>query len=139
VTTDSAQFDPFPYPLHFVVGVLGDEAELNRGREGLSHAGFGDEHIVVMHGAEDAELLDVEGETHGLRGRLVRTLQSISDQELDHVRRHAEEARGGRYVVGVVVGDDEQAKRRAVDALRAAGGEFINFYGVTYVETFDDR
>jgi hypothetical protein len=37
------------------------------------------------------------------------------------------------------VGVGEQDKKRAVDALRAAGGQFINFYAPSYVETFDDH
>jgi hypothetical protein len=139
VTTDSSRFDPFPYPLHFVVGVLADQAELNSGRDGLGKAGFDDDRVVVLHGEEDAERLDIEGQMHGVRGRLVRALQSIADVDLAHIRRHGEYMRADRYVVGVVVGDDRQDQQRAVEALRAAGGEFINFYGDSYVESFDDR
>jgi hypothetical protein len=134
-----ADFDPFPYPVGFVVGVFGDEAALNRGRDQLSEAGFDEDHVVVLHGVQDAALLDVEGQAHGLAGRLARALQSISDVDLEHVRRHAEYLRSGQWVVGIAVGDDEQDKQRAVAALRASGGEFINFYGDSYVESFGDR
>ena len=37
-------------------------------------------------------------------------------------------------VVGVSVGDDEAAKERAADALRASDARFLNYYADNYVE-----
>jgi hypothetical protein len=63
----------------------------------------------------------------------------VSSPDLDHVRSHAAHQRSGDLVVAVVVGEDEDAKQRAVDALRAAGGRFVNYYADNYIESFDDR
>jgi hypothetical protein len=64
----------------------------------------------------------------------MRWLQAALSDDADHVRRNAEHLRAGQYVVGVAVGEDEAAKQRAADALRAAHAEFLNFYAENYVE-----
>ena len=50
------------------------------------------------------------------------------------MRSYAEHLRAGHYVVGVAVGDDEGAKRRAADALRPAHPESLDYYAHNYVE-----
>jgi hypothetical protein len=92
-----------------------------------------------LHGEQDADSLDLTGEAHGLRGHLIRALQVASSYDLDHVRRHAEHLRAGQYIVAVSVGVEEDAKERAADALRAAGGAFINYYADNYIESLGDR
>jgi hypothetical protein len=39
----------------------------------------------------------------------------------------------------VEVGDDEDARRSVADALRAAGPEFLNYYGEKYIEALGQR
>ena len=79
--------------------------------------------------------LDVSGDAHGLRGRLIRALRKASSTDLDHARRHAQYMRDGDYVLAVEVGNDANAKRGVADALRAAGAEFLNYYGENYIES----
>jgi hypothetical protein len=67
----------------------------------------------------------------------MRRLQSALSDDGDHVRRYAEELHAGHYVLGVAVGEDEAAKTRAAEALRASGAEFINYYAENYVEDLD--
>jgi hypothetical protein len=136
---DGVPSDPFPYPRQLVVGVVAGDAGRRRASEALEAAGFAPDRFVMLHGEEDARRLDVEGDEHGLAGRLVRALQAVSSADLDHVRHHAAHLRSGHLVVGVAVGEDEDAKQRAVDALRAAGGHFVNYYADNYIESFDDR
>lgn len=129
--------DPFPYPRQLVVGVIAGEGSGKHAPESLLQAGFTPDQIMVLRGEEDARRLDVEGDEHGLRGKLIRTLQAASSFDRDHVRRHAAHLRSGDSVVGVAVGDDEDARQRAVDGLRAAGAEFINYYGDTYIQSYE--
>jgi hypothetical protein len=137
--TDAIPSDPFPYPRQLVVGVIGGDAVPRPASEALERAGFAPDRFVILQGEHDARRLDVEGDEHGLAGRLVRTLQAVSSPDLDHVRSHAARLRSGDLVVAVVVGEDEDAKQRPVDALRAAGGRFVNYYADNYIESFDDR
>jgi hypothetical protein len=132
-------FDRFPYPRQLVVGVFGDEQDLQRALAGLQRSGFGPDRYEVLHGEQDARSLDVTGEAHGLRGSVIRTLQAVSSDDLDHARRHAEHLLAGDHVVAVGVGKDEAAKQRAADALRAAGGAFINYYADDYIESLGGR
>ena len=134
--TESSTPDPFPYPRDHVVGVFAHDEAVGHVRDALSQAGFAEESVAVLHGEEDADRLDVKGEAHGVAGQLIRALQQISDVELNHLERHATLLRSGEYLVGVVIADAGDEKQRAVDALRAAGGTFINFYHGNYVESF---
>jgi hypothetical protein len=68
-------------------------------------------------------------------GRVLRVLQAASSYDRDHTRRHVEHLQGDGQVLAVLVGEDEDAKRRAADAMREHGGEFINYYADTYVES----
>jgi hypothetical protein len=134
--TQTPTFDRFPYPRRLVVGLLRDEQGVQRASERLRRGGFESDRYTVLHGADDARSLDVTGEAHGLRGEVIRALQAASGDDLDHVRRHAEHLAGGGYVVAVAVGEDEDAKQRAADALRA-DGEFLNYYADNYIESLD--
>lgn len=126
--------DSFPYPRGSVVGVVTDDAAVDATRRRLTEAGFGPDRFEVLHGEAGLARIDVEGAAHGRSGRLVRKLQDALSDDEDHVRRYAERIREGHYVMGVDVGDDEGAKRRAADALRAADAQFVHYYAENYVE-----
>ena len=137
MASKSDHSDSFPYPRGRVVGILTDDATLEDARRRLERAGFAADRCDVLHGEQGLARIDVGGETHGKRGTIVRRLQAVVSDDADHVRRYAEHLRAGHYVVGVAVGDDEAAKPRAADALRAAHGEFLNYYADDYVEELD--
>jgi hypothetical protein len=133
---ETPTFDRFPYPRQLVVGLLRDEQGVDRASKRLRTGGFETDRYTVLHGADDARSLDVTGEAHGLRGQVIRVLQAASSDDLEHVRRHAQHLASGGYVVAVAVGEDEDAKQRAADALRA-DGEFLNYYADNYIESLD--
>ena len=137
VTGNPNPSDSFPYPRGSVVGTLTDDAALEDARQRLGRAGFGADRCDVLHGDQGLARIDVEGEAHGKAGTIMRRLQAALSDDADHVRRYAEHLRAGHYVVGVAVGDDEAAKQRAADALRAAHAEFLNYYADNYVEDLD--
>lgn len=126
--------DRFPYPGGNVVGVLVDDAALAGARERLEQAGFGPDRYDVLEGERDIARIDLKGEEHGRAGTIMRKLQSVLSDDADHAKRYAEHLRDGHYVVGVSVGEDEAAKDRAADALRASDARFLNYYAENYVE-----
>ncbi len=126
--------DRFPYPGGNVVGVLVDDAALAGARERLEQAGFGPDRYDVLEGERDIARIDLKGEEHGRAGTIMRKLQSVLSDDADHAKRYAEHLRDGHYVVGVSVGEDEAAKERAADALRASDARFLNYYAENYVE-----
>jgi len=123
--------DTFPYPSGSVVGILTEEASLEDARQRLSQSGF--DRCDVLHGEEGLARLDLEGEAHGRGGTFMRRLQGMLSDDADHVRDYAEHLRAGHYVVAVAVGDDEVAKQRAADALRAHS-DVVHYYADNYVE-----
>lgn len=139
VSSGSNPSDSFPYPTGSVVGILADDATFQDARQRLERAGFGADRCDVLHGEEGLARIDVEGEAHGRAGGMIRRLQAAFSDDADHVRRYAEHLRTGHYVVGVAVGNDEAAKQRAADALRAAHARFLNYYADNYVEDLGDN
>jgi hypothetical protein len=133
--SDTSRFERFPYPRHLVVGLFGSEQDLQHAVEALEQVRFDSDSYEVLQGEEDARSLDLEGAAHGMSGRVLRALQAASSYDRDHTRRHVEHLQGGGQVLAVLVGEDEDAKRRAADAMREHGGEFINYYADTYVES----
>jgi nucleotide-binding universal stress UspA family protein len=131
---DPDAHDRFPYPGGNVVAVLLDDPAVADARERLEQVGFGRDRYDVLHGERDAGRIDVTGEAHGRAGTIMRKLQAVLSDDADHARGYAEHLRAGHYLVGVSVGEDEQAKRRAADALRAADPESLDYYADTYVE-----
>jgi hypothetical protein len=134
MAANSTPSDSFPYPRGSVVGILTDEATFEDARARLSQGGFGADRCDVLHGEEGLARIDVDGEAHGRGGTLMRRLQSVLSDDSDHVGDYAEHLRAGHYVVGVAVGDDEIAKQRVAEALRAAHGEVVHYYAENYVE-----
>ena len=134
MATNSTPSDSFPYPRGRVVGILTDEATFDDARQRLERGGFGADRCDVLHGEQGLARIDVEGEAHGKGGTIMRRLQTMFSDDADHVRGYADHLRAGHYVVGIAVGDDEAAKQRAADALRAAHGEFLHYYADNYVE-----
>jgi hypothetical protein len=134
VASNSNATDSFPYPHGSVVGVLTDDATFEDALQRLERSGFGADRCDVLHGDQGLARIDVEGHAHGRVGNIKRWLQAALSDDADHVSRYVEYLRGGDYVVGVAVGDDEAAKQRAADAFRAAHAEFLNYYGDNYVE-----
>jgi len=134
VADDPNVQDRFPYPGGSVVGVLVDDAALAGARERLEQAGFASGRYDVLAGERDVARIDLEGDEHGRAGTIIRKLQSVLSDDADHAKRYAEHLRDGHYVVGVSVGDDEAAKERAAEALRASDAQFLNYYADNYVE-----
>jgi hypothetical protein len=134
VSQDPAPHDRFPYPGGNVVGVFLDDAAVADVRTRLEQAGFGPDRYDVLHGADDAGRLDVEGEHHGRTGSIIRKLQSLLSDDAQRVRDYSEHLRAGHYLVGVAVGEDAEARRSAADALRASDPQTLDYYADNYVE-----
>ena len=131
---NSTATDSFPYPRGRVVGVLADDASFEDARRRLEQAGFGADRCDVLHGEQGLARIDLEGTAHGKGGAIMRRLQAALSDDADRARGYAEDLRAGRYLVGVAVGEDEAAKQRAADALRASRAESISYYAENYVE-----
>jgi hypothetical protein len=134
VSEDQTAQDSFPYPGGNVIGGLPDEAAFASARESLEQSGFGPDRYQVLHGQDDAMRIDVTGETHGWTGTVIRKLQAVMSDEAEITRSYAEYVREGHYLVAVSVGDDDNAKRLATDALHAADAQFLTYFSAHTIE-----
>jgi hypothetical protein len=92
--------------------------------------------VEVFAGDDGAAAFDGSGRSHGLLGRLYRAIQfTLVDQAPDFTYYEAA-ARTGRVVLSVRPKGDKQM-RLAVEAMRANGGHFINFFGSFATEEFE--
>ena len=65
-------------PVYNVVGLLTDQSQLPAITSDLRSAGVDVAAVEILCGERGARILDADGRYHGLRGRIVRTLQGSS-------------------------------------------------------------
>jgi hypothetical protein len=69
-------------PTYHVVGLLTDKSQIPAISAELQSAGVDVAGVEILCGEQGARILDKDGRYHGLRGRVVRTLQRLGyDQE----------------------------------------------------------
>jgi hypothetical protein len=109
-----------------VVAFLDEPDQVEAAMEQLVAEGFDSERIYVLCGTEGARRLDVSGKHHGLKGRVYRLVEWMSDEKgiLFRARDHLE---SGGLVISVPAG--EEAKAEAARILGAHGGHGMAHFG----------
>jgi uncharacterized protein len=130
--------DFISYPTNRVVGTIDDPQHTRTAIDALLQAGFARDEIDVLHGEGGLERLDPTGDQHGFRARFQRTLiRTVGPaEEYQHLKRHVEDVRAGRFVV-MVLAKQAAARARAAQILSGEGAEFIGFYGRWAYHAFD--
>jgi hypothetical protein len=78
VSEPQVNFDRFYYrPTYNVVGLLTEDSEIPAISSELQSAGVDVAAVEILCGDQGARILDEYGRYHGLRGRIVRTLQRL--------------------------------------------------------------
>ncbi|ADV67947.1 hypothetical protein [Deinococcus maricopensis] len=117
-----------------VYGIFDDLEHVRDFTQHLLDLGLGDEQVQVLMGEDGARELDRDGQHHGLIRRLIRYVQSITD-EREHVETYVHALLQGRYVVSVLLPPRRQdALQQVAGAFRACHGHFVNHYGVFVVQ-----
>jgi|tagenome__1003787_1003787.scaffolds.fasta_scaffold19380676_1 hypothetical protein len=120
------------YPMHRMVAVLDDAADVRAALDGLMGLGVESSDVVVLTGEEGVARLDPSGEGHGLLGRLLRVLQ-LTAEEGNALEFHHQALAAGKSVVYVKVHGDAR-KDAVAAALTAAGGHHLAYFGRWTVE-----
>jgi len=123
------------YPNRQVLGVFDADASAARAVAALVAAGFPATDIQRFAGAADADRFDATGEHHGLGARIRRIVQFSLMDQLPAIAWYQAALQQGRSVVGVHTTNRAETKR-AVDAMKGAGGHFINRFGRLATEEF---
>ncbi len=120
-------------PRSALYGVFDDLSAVRDLSQRLLDGGFGDQQVQVLSGEDGARDLDPDGRHHGLFSRLLRALQSITD-EREHLERYVRELFQGRHVVVVSTPNTAQGVRAICQAFKDCGGHYIHHYGPHVVE-----
>jgi hypothetical protein len=109
-----------------VIAFLDGPDQAEAAMEQLVAEGFDGERIYVLCGTDGAQRLDVSGAHHGLRGRIYRLVEWMSDEKglLFRAKDHLE---AGGLVMSVPA--DESQKAEAARILGAHGGHRMAHFG----------
>jgi hypothetical protein len=111
-----------------LLAVLDRRPDADAAVEALTQVGIAAEHVTVLHGESGLARVRARNQAGGARARTLRLLSFIAaDQAVDLAWYEAALA-DGRAVV-LVHAPDAAHRASAVDALRQAGGHFMNHYG----------
>ena len=121
------------YPTGWTLAVLDDETSARAAGAELTASGIGAADLVVLAGADGPGQLDRLGTSSGLSGRLRRTMQFMTMDQLPDLHVYELAVIQGRPVVGVRIADGG-ARRSAVELLRRHGAHFINRFGAWATE-----
>ena len=123
------------YPDRQVLGVFDSEAAADRAVTALQEAGIKPEAIHRFAGAADADRFDATGATHGVAAKVRRAVQFSLMDQLPAMAWYEAALRHGRTVVAVRTVNRAETLR-VVEAMKAAGGHFINRFGRLATEEF---
>jgi hypothetical protein len=123
------------YPNRQVIAVFDDGVAAAEAGEGLAAVGVAPDAVERFSGAADAERFDATGARHGLIARLRRAMQFGLMDQLPAMAWYEAALREGKAVVAVRTSGRPETLR-VVDALRSAGGHFINRFGRFDTEEF---
>ena len=123
------------YPRRQVLAVFDTATGAVRAIHALEAAGATAAAIERFQGAADADRFDATGARHGPIARALRAVQFGLMDQMPAMAWYEAALRGGRSVVGVRTRDRAETLR-AVEALRGAGGHFINRFGRLATEEF---
>lgn len=122
-------------PEHLVAGVIRDRATAQLTVDELSGHGVCDESIFVIHGASGAEALRHRDEGAGLLRWVWGRFAEFAGAADDFVRRHAEAAEQGSYVIGVELrGAESRTKERVQRIFQSHGAHDIIHVGRGFTE-----
>jgi hypothetical protein len=122
------------HPRNKVIALLDDVDSVGRAISDLVRAGFERESIDVLSGAEGAVRLDLDGRHHGLRARLYRWVEGLSDIR-EWLERHSHHITRGGF--GLAVSADKNRKAEAANILQEHGAHDGAFFGAAYWERLD--
>ena len=130
--------DFISYPLNRVAGTIAEPAEARAAIEELLRGGIQTDDIDLLHGEQGVHRLDPTGAEHGFLSRFQRTLINTLApiEEADHLRRHVDDVRAGRFVI-MVRAEAPELRDTVAATLKAHGAVDIGFYGRWVWQSFD--
>ena len=123
------------YPNRQVVAVFDDVGAAGAATRAVEASGVAQDAIEVFASAADAERFDATGAQHGVVAKLRRAMQFSLMDQLPAMAWYEAALRDGKAVVAVRTTSRPETLR-VVEALKGAGGHFINRFGRFDTEEF---
>jgi hypothetical protein len=123
------------YPQRRVLAVLDEPAAADVAIAALRAVGIPEADVERLTGSAAADAIDATGSRHGWLARIRRAVQFSLVDQMPALAWYEAALRGGRTVLSVRT-TDRPTTLRAVAALVAAGGHFINRFGRLATEEF---
>jgi hypothetical protein len=120
-------------PRHRVVARLSGPDEAAAAIRAMQDAGISNDEVYVLCGEAGARRLDPTGKHHGLKGRLVRAVETIAS-EGGRIQEDADHLAAGGVLMSAPARDDHE-RHVVQQALRANGATRMRYYGAA---TFED-
>ena len=122
------------YPYRRVLAVFDDPAAADAAVAAVRSLGI-ETRGIYRFGAEEADAFDATGQRHGVGARVRRVLDFSLMDQMPAMAWYEAALRDGRTVLAIST-RDRATTLRAVEALKAAGGHFINRFGRLATEEF---
>jgi hypothetical protein len=123
------------YPAGKVLAVFDRSADADRATEAATALAIAPGAIERFDGAADADRFDATGRRHGPVARVLRTVQFSLMDQLPALAWYEAALRDGKTVLAIRT-PSRPATLRVVEALKGAGGHFINHFGRAATEEF---
>jgi hypothetical protein len=125
--------DLLNYPENSVIGIVDQYADAKATLKDLTAAGFPEDEIGILCGANGTHEVDAEGEEHGVLGKIARVIREFGDVDNPQKERHEHELSQGHFMIAVRA-EKEDRRNQALNILKSHGGHFINFYSPWVIE-----
>jgi hypothetical protein len=116
-------------PQNCVTALFKSTELVGRGVDALRDVGFGESDLKVFAGEQGVQKLDIDANKQSTGTQILQAVTKALADDGGYLERAVTRLREGGAMVRVEVGDDERLAQRASSALKAQGGEDVQYWG----------
>lgn len=130
--------DFLAYPTQRMTCYFESATDFRAAMKALAEAGFDVGDVYVLHGEKGIDVLDIDGQRHGVLARISRLVQSVmADSEIHEFELMKEHLEQGHTVIGVHA-YNEQERARVQQIMHDHNGHHIVYFANFYIETVEE-
>ncbi len=123
---------PHVYPTNQIIGIINAKEDVDSAVKSLQEAGFAEDAVEAFTGEETVKQIDPSGEYHGLKWRIIRALQHLTE-EGEIYDRFKEAMLAGYYIVSAP-GKELKTREQAKEILKNCNAYDLHFFGKGAIE-----
>ena len=125
------------YPTNRICAIIDNEEDARNTLGAMLRTGIDESNIDIFHGDKGIEILDAEGEKHGLLAKIKKQLRAYGDVENESMLIYEKALKDGGYVFEVLAITDKE-KDAVFRIFANNNGWAINYFGSWYVEAMKE-